>query len=108
MESNTKFDSRLSLSFLKAAFSFSTAFEQFSNSTQSHKETSSQSNAECTVYTIEMPLYTNQIPLSLDFTEGVKKAHAENNWLQFINHFGTHYATSVVYGGRYFLEHTYS
>lgn len=55
-----------------------------------------------------MPLYTNQIPLSLDFTEGVKKAYADNNWLQFINHFGTHYATSVVYGGRYFLEHTYS
>ena len=55
----TKIDTRLSYSFLKAAFSFSRTFEEFSNSTQSHKQTSCQSNAECTVYTIDMPIYTN-------------------------------------------------
>ena len=35
-------------------------------------------------------------------------AYAENNWEEFIDHFGTHYASSVTFGGRYFLQHTYS
>ena len=55
-----------------------------------------------------MPLYSNQIQLNSDFVEGVKYAFLNNDWYEFIGHFGTHYASSVVYGGRYFLEHTYS
>lgn len=55
-----------------------------------------------------MPLYSNQIQLNADFVEGVKFAYALGDWYEFIGHFGTHYASSVVFGGRYFLEHTYS
>lgn len=94
---------KLDATFLKAAFSFSNAFEQFSNSTQAYNETSSQANAECTVYTAEMPLFSNKIQLSDDFSDGVKYSLAINDWTQFVDHFGTHYATSVTYGGRYFL-----
>ena len=76
----TKIDSRLSFFFIQASFSFSKTFKQFLNSTQSHNQTSCQSNAECTVYTIDMPIYTNDIPLSTDFIEGVKQSYAENDW----------------------------
>lgn len=31
-----------------------------------------------------------------------------NDWKEFINHFGTHFASSITYGGRYFMEHMYS
>lgn len=71
-------------------------------------ETSSQTNAECTAYTAEMPLYSNQIQLNEDFIQGVKQAYANDGWGEFIDHFGTHYASTVVFGGRYFLQHTYS
>jgi hypothetical protein len=30
------------------------------------------------------------------------------NGKPFIAHFGTHFASSVTFGGRYFLEHTYT
>lgn len=55
-----------------------------------------------------MPVYTNQMQLSVDFIEGVRQSYANNEWEGFLNHFGSHYATSVTFGGRYFLEHTYS
>lgn len=55
-----------------------------------------------------MPLFSNKIQLSDDFIDGVKFCYAINDWSQFVSHFGTHYASSVTYGGRYFLEHTYS
>ncbi len=71
---------KLSGAFLKAAFSFSSAFEQFSNSTQAYNETSSQANAECTAYTAEMPLFSNNIKLSDDFSNGVKYSLAINDW----------------------------
>jgi hypothetical protein len=104
----TKIDSRLSFDFLKAAFSFSRTFDQFSNSTDTHKQTSCQSNAECTVYTIDMPIYSNDIPLTRDFIGGVRESVIENDWSEFIEHFGTHFASAVTFGGRYFMEHTYS
>jgi hypothetical protein len=104
----TKFDTRLSYDFLKAAFSFSRTFEEFRNSTQTHKQTSIQSNAECTVYTIDMPIYSNEIPLSKDFVGGVHESLLEDDWGEFIEHFGTHFASAVTFGGRYFMEHTYS
>jgi hypothetical protein len=55
-----------------------------------------------------LPLFSNQIELSLDFVEGVKQSLQENDWDEFVEHFGTHYASTVVFGGRYLLEHTYS
>ena len=55
-----------------------------------------------------MPLYSNEIALNKDFIEGVKDAINNNNWNQFVEHFGTHFASSVTFGGRYFVEHTYS
>lgn len=55
-----------------------------------------------------MPIYSNQIPLTLDFVQGVKSSFAENDWSEFIEHFGTHFASAVTFGGRYFMEHTYS
>lgn len=53
-------------------------------------------------------MYSNEIALNLDFVQGVKSAYENKNWLQFIGHFGTHYASAVTFGGRYFMEHTYS
>jgi hypothetical protein len=55
-----------------------------------------------------MPIYSNQIPLSLDFIGGVRESIVEEDWSEFIEHFGTHFASAVTFGGRYFLEHTYS
>ena len=55
-----------------------------------------------------MPLYSNEIALNKDFIEGVKDAFNNKNWNQFVDHFGTHYASAVTFGGRYFVEHTYS
>lgn len=46
--------------------------------------------------------------LAEDFINGVKQSYASNNWEDFLEHFGAHYTTSVTFGGRYFLEHTYS
>jgi len=50
-----------------------------------------------------MPLYSTQFKLTEDFISGVKIAFLTNSWGDFINHFGTHYATGVSFGGRYFL-----
>jgi hypothetical protein len=55
-----------------------------------------------------MPIYSNQIPLSLDFIGGVRDSLALEDWTDFIDHFGTHFASAVTFGGRYFMEHTYS
>ena len=38
----------------------------------------------------------------------MKQSYASNQWDEFLDHFGSHYATSVTFGGRYFTEHTYS
>lgn len=42
-----------------------------------------------------------------NFIQGIQSATTTNNWEDFINHFGTHYAAKVAFGGRYILEHTY-
>lgn len=55
-----------------------------------------------------MPIYSNDIPLSRDFIGGVRESIVENDWSQFIDHFGTHFASSVTFGGRYLMEHTYT
>lgn len=60
---DTKFDAMV----MSAKFSFSYAFASVSNNTVSKNMTSLQTNAECTVYTLEMPVYTNQLELSKDF-----------------------------------------
>lgn len=59
LEEYAKFDLRLNVSFLDAAFTFSEAFDFYSDTTVSKKQTVAQANAECTTYTVEMPLYTN-------------------------------------------------
>ena len=46
--------------------------------------------------------------LSNDFIAGVKHAFSTNTWNEFFEHFGSHYVTSVLFGGRYVLEHTYA
>lgn len=46
--------------------------------------------------------------LTQDFIAGVKHAYATNTWNEFFEHFGSHYVTSVLFGGRYVLEHTYA
>ncbi len=48
-----------------------------------------------------MPLYTNEINLTEVFSEGVKEAFKKKDWRNFISHFGTHYASKVIFGGRY-------
>jgi hypothetical protein len=101
---DTKFDAMV----MSAKFSFSFAFASVSNSTVSKNQTSTQTNAECTVYTLEMPVYTNEMELSKDFIQGVKQSYESNSWDEFLEHFGSHYATRVTFGGRYFLEHTYT
>ena len=45
-----------------------------------------------------MPIYSNQIPLSLDFVFGVKDAIQQNDWADFVEHFGTHFASKVTIG----------
>ena len=59
---------------MSAAFSLSASFDEFSSSAVGRTQTISQANAECSIYTLEMPLYTNEINLTEDFTEGVKEA----------------------------------
>ena len=53
------FDARYDGVVMSAKFSFSLAFSTFSNTTVSKKQTSCISNAECTVYTLDMPIYSN-------------------------------------------------
>lgn len=102
------FDARFDGLVMSAKFSFSYAYSSFSNNTVSKKLTSSQTNAECTLYTLQMPIYSNELTLSNDFINGVKQSFASNQWEEFLDHFGSHYATSVTFGGRYFTEHTYT
>ena len=52
-----------------------------------------------------MPVYSNDIPLTKDFEEGVKNAFGNEDWKEFMNTFGTHYAHKVIFGGRYVLQH---
>ncbi len=74
------FDSRFDAIVMSAKFGFSFAFQSFVNSTVSKNMSSVQSNAECTVITIEMPIFTNEMELSADFINGVKQSSANNNW----------------------------
>ena len=74
----------------------------------SKKETSTEANAECSIYELEMPIYTNEIKLTNDFQEGVRSATNTGNWKDFVTHFGSHYATRVIFGGRYVYNHYYS
>ena len=55
-----------------------------------------------------MPVFSNDIPLSNDFKEGVKDGAKNGNWTNFMNEFGTHYANKVIFGGRYVLQHEYA
>ena len=55
-----------------------------------------------------MPLYTNEINLTEDFVDGVKQAHKLGDWRNFIEHFGTHFASKVVFGGRSVISHSYT
>ena len=54
-----------------------------------------------------MPIYTNEIHLTEDFVKGVHNSTANNRWDEFINHFGTHYATKIIFGGTSLYQHEY-
>ena len=55
-----------------------------------------------------MSIFSNEIKLSADFQEGVKKAANNGSWDDVFDHFGSHFLSKVVFGGRYFYEHSYS
>lgn len=108
LSSVTEVDTRYSYLFVKASFSLSVEFSQFSNSTKSQHRTVTQSNARCEVYTVDMPVFSNEIPLTKSFQEAVKLAAGNGNWRDFLNQFGSHFASRVIFGGRYVYQHEYS
>ena len=55
-----------------------------------------------------MPIYTNEIHMTEDFMAGVRNSTANGQWEEFVNHFGTHYATRVWFGGTSEFQHEYS
>ena len=55
-----------------------------------------------------MPVFSNEIPLTKSFQEAVKQASDNGNWRDFLNQFGSHFASRIIFGGRYVYEHQYS
>lgn len=102
------FDAKFDALVMSMKFAFSFGYRSFVNNTVSKNMSSVQTNAECTVYSVEMPIYSNELQLSNDFIMGVRQSFERNSWEEFLEHFGSHYATKVTFGGRYFLEHTYT
>ena len=55
-----------------------------------------------------MPVFSNEIPLTEDFKAYVKESSENGDWADFLDYFGSHFASRVIFGGRYTYQHLYS
>ena len=82
---------------MNAAFSLSATFSEFSILTNTQKRTLTHAYARCEAYELEA---AKEIRLTEDFMAGVRSSAANGQWEEFVNHFGTHYVSKVVFGGK--------
>ena len=56
---------------------------------------------KCNYYNIGLNLDGDGIGLSKDFIDYARNSTKNNDWSEFINRYGTHFALWNIFGGRY-------
>ena len=90
-----------------ASFSLSVGFQMMKNATTSKQHIVSKAYSENQFYKLVINHYKEK-KVTPEFARGAVASYTTNNWLKFIDEFGTHYTKEVIMGGRatQYIEYT--
>jgi hypothetical protein len=90
-----------SFDFIKAAFTFSREYNSLYQEMRAEQRISYNVFVKCNYLNIGLNLNGDGISLSKDFIEIARNSSLRNDWGEFIDKYGTHFALWTVFGGRY-------